>query len=100
MKVIITVEETVKYIDRIVVIQPENMTDKEFEAFINKAEKETYSLMGGNKDFASILENKGLEVKEFSNSFPDNPSSNDFEIVDVTNLKEGGNGPETGTATK
>jgi FKBP-type peptidyl-prolyl cis-trans isomerase (trigger factor) len=88
MKVRITVEETLKYTDEIVVEQPESMSDAEFDRIIEQAER-NLGYDGTAKDLAYLLEERyGLKIVDQSENFPDSPMSNDFEIIDVMNVKE------------
>lgn len=86
-KVEIRVEERISYEDEIVVIQPDSMSDEEFDSLVEKAEKKNRRFDGGAKDFAYYLEEFGLEIESHSYSFPESPMSSDFEIVDVRDVK-------------
>ncbi|QIW88663.1 hypothetical protein P59_065 [Bacillus phage P59] len=88
MKVRITVEETLKYTDEIIVEQPESMSDADFDKVIEQAER-SVGYDGTAKDLAYVLEERfGLKIVDQSENFPENPMSNDFEIIDVMNVKE------------
>lgn len=82
-KVTIQVEETVRYENEIVVIQPDGMTDDDFDNVLGKAERENAVFHGGVYDLAMILERDGIEVLPQSFNFPGNPLTSELEIVDV-----------------
>ncbi|MFJ5625423.1 hypothetical protein ACIQD3_22600 [Peribacillus loiseleuriae] len=86
-KVCIQIEEKICYEEEIIVIQPNNMSDDEFEKALEKAEKETNLYEGGAKDMASILRNAGITVESESFNFPDNPRDSELEIIDVRDAK-------------
>jgi hypothetical protein len=86
MKVRITVEETLRYQEEIIVEQPENMTDEEFENILEEAERRNRD--GTTGDLAFELEEYGLKIVDYSKSFPDSPRDVDLEVIDVTNVKE------------
>jgi hypothetical protein len=88
MKVRITVEETLKYTDEIVVEQPNTMDDEEFEEILQRAER-SIGYDGSAKDLAYVLKEKyGIKVIIQSDNFPDSPDSSELEIVDVMNVRE------------
>ena len=86
-KVAIQVEENIRYEDEIIVIQPNEMTDEQFEEILSKAEKLNRLYEGGANNLAVILEDLGLKVEEQSCNFPDSPRSSELEIVDVRDIK-------------
>ena len=86
-RVSITIEEVVKYTDEVIVVQPDNMSDNDFDKLLNRAERTCKRTGGSASDFAIILEELGLEVAEYSTSFPDCPSDVEFEILDVISIK-------------
>jgi hypothetical protein len=84
MKVRISITETLKYQEELVVIQPDNMTDSEFEAIIDGAEKQCSSA----DDMSCFLDNYGIETVGMTKSFPDSPYYEELEIDDLTNIKD------------
>lgn len=84
MKVRISITETLKYQEELVVIQPDGMSDSEFDAIIDGAEKQCTSA----DDMACFLENHCIETVGMTKSFPDSPYSEELEIDDLTNLKD------------
>lgn len=86
-KVVIQVEETIRYEDEITVIQPEEMTDEEFEMVLSKAERSIRHLEGGAKDLAHALEQLGLKIELQTFSFPGSPRNSELEILDVRDVK-------------
>jgi len=86
-KVIIQVEEQLRYHEEIEVIQPDGMTDAEFDDLINKAERQNRS-NSTTEDLAYSLEELGLEAKKVTDNFPRDPHDWDLEIVDVRDKKE------------
>ena len=85
-KVAIQIEETLRYEEEIVVIQPKGMSDGEFEQILSLAERKN-RYTGGASDLAMILENLGIKVVEQTSSFPDSPRHSEMEIIDVRNVK-------------
>jgi hypothetical protein len=81
-KVVIQVEETIRYEDEIIVVQPQGMSDEEFENALNKAEKKNKTYDGGAKDLASILDDMGIKVESQSFNFPESPRDSELEIID------------------
>jgi hypothetical protein len=87
MKVRLTIEETLKYQEEIIVEQPDTMSDGEFEGILVKAERESREY--GVEDLAFVLSEKyGLKIVDSSKNFPDSPRDNELEIIDVSNVKE------------
>jgi hypothetical protein len=86
-KVAIHVEETIRYDDEIIVIQPKEMSDEEFEKLLDKAEKKNRTFNGSAKDLASILDDTGIKVESQSFSFPESPRDSELEIFDVRDVK-------------
>lgn len=86
-KVEIQVEKTFKYEYEIVVIQPDGMTEDEFNTLLSKAERDTREFEGGAKEFAYALCRLGFKVEKQSFSFPDSPSDSEFEILNIRDIK-------------
>jgi hypothetical protein len=84
MKVKISITETLKYQEELIVIQPENMTDAEFEHILDGAEKQCNSA----DDMSYFLERYGIKTTGITKSFPDSPFYEELEIDDVEDLKE------------
>ncbi|ENH96698.1 hypothetical protein J416_09379 [Gracilibacillus halophilus YIM-C55.5] len=86
-KVIIQTETRLRFDEKITVVQPNNMDDDTFEALLEKAETKAFHFDGDVRDLASILKDYGIETDELATSFPESPSTADFEIVDVRDKK-------------
>jgi hypothetical protein len=88
MKVRLTIDETVRYQSTIIIEQPEDMTDDELEEILKKVERKC-SRDGSVKDVAFFLkEEYGIDVLEVNDSFPDNPTDSEVEIIDVSDVRE------------
>ena len=85
-KVEIQVEETTRYEDEIVVIQPEKMTDEEFEQILDVAERRNRSTNSGAKELAYDLKRLGLKIESQTFNFPDSPRSSELEIINVRDI--------------
>ncbi|SHN77571.1 hypothetical protein [Desulfitobacterium chlororespirans] len=84
MKVKIVVEETLTYIDEIIIIQPETMSDEELEQIIKRVEKQCREA----SDVAYVLESRyGLKVVERTDNFPESPDRSEIEITDIEEVE-------------
>jgi hypothetical protein len=86
-KVEIQIQETLRYEDEIIIIQPEEMTDERFEEILDNAEKRNRQHEGGAKDLVSILSSMGLKIESESFNFPESPRDSELEIINVRNVK-------------
>ncbi|EJR25252.1 MULTISPECIES: hypothetical protein [Bacillus cereus group] len=79
-KVTLEIEETLKFVDEIVVEVPETLTEDQLQDVLNKLERECGD--ASSKDVAfSLKEKYGFQIVGQSYSFPDAPSSHELEIV-------------------
>jgi hypothetical protein len=87
LKVRLQIEEVLTYQSEIVVVQPGDMSDEQFEGILEKVERDSRN--ESVKDIAYALERDyGIKVEEISTEFPDSPSGSEVEIIDVSNVKE------------
>ncbi|MBX9158672.1 hypothetical protein [Bacillus cereus] len=86
-KVVISVEETIKYRSDITVEVPDGLSEKELNSILDKVE-DKHKYDGGAKDIAHTLkQNHGFNVVEVASGFPDSPSSSESEIEDFSFVK-------------
>ncbi|QQO40674.1 hypothetical protein 000TH008_246 [Bacillus phage 000TH008] len=82
-KVGISVEEIIHYTSEIFVERPDDMSDDQFEDILDYAERECRDADGNVTDIVFYLEEAGLKVTEYAESFPHSPSRSEIAIEDV-----------------
>ena len=85
-RVKIETEEEILYRDKLIAVQPDEMTDEEFGRIYSAALKDTYKIGGGAKDLAYHLKLYGIPVEHEIYNFPSSPESSSFVVTNVENI--------------
>ncbi|QQO40673.1 hypothetical protein 000TH008_245 [Bacillus phage 000TH008] len=84
MRYELEVEETMRFLERVTVEKPENMSDEEAEDIITKVENKCSMLMYSMGDMVLILQDEyGFNIVNHDTSFPEEPHLSDIKVTQI-----------------